>query len=1547
MFRDASQFNQDIGSWNTSSVVTMSQMFDGATAFNQDIGSWNTSSVTNMSRMFSDATSFNGAIGSWDTSSVTNMSQMFDSASQFNQDISGWNTSSVTDMSQMFEDATAFNKNICNWDTSSVTTMNRMFYGATSFNGTIGCWNTSSVTDMRSMFYGAIVFNQDIGGWNTSSVTDMSYMFYGASQFNQNIADWNTGSVTNMTAMFNNASAFNQDIRTWDVTNVTNFTAMFMNATQMQATYSGVAGFGDTPTAAFLGETSSTSSLSSISLPGITLSPTFDKDTTSYTASVASNVTSTTVAPESRQADATLTVNGGAVASGAASGSINLNEGANTITIVVTAEDGVSSTTYTVAVTRADGTAPTLTFNPADGATLVPNANNITITFDEAVRNLDDTALTDANVDNLITLKATDAGGGDITFDATITGQVITINPTSDFAPAQVVYVAVGATIEDTSDNAISAANATFTAADTVAPTATFSPANGATSVSNSSNITITFDEAVRLTDNSAITDANVDALITLKDTNINGTDIGFDATISGQVITINPTSDFTSEQVVYVAIGATVEDIYDNALSATNATFSAGDIAGPVITFSPLNGATGVLNTGNVTITFDEAIRLLDDSVITDANVDALITLKDTNSAGADIAFDATIAGQVITIDPASDFTSEQVIYVGIGASLEDASNNPISPANATFTAADTIAPTVAFSPVNGATAVANAGNITITFNEAIRLLSNAALTDDNVDAQITLKETDASGNDIAFDATISGQVITIDPAVNFTSEQVVYVAISNTVEDASDNAISAANATFTAADSEAPAVVLTTTASRFAGIFTVTATFSEPVTGFDINDVVVTNGSPSNFNSVSTSIYTFDVTPSADGAVTVNTNASGAADNSGNGSAAATQLSVTYDTTAPTVTIVPTDGATDVASTSNITITFNEAVRLLDDTALTDDNVDALITLKDTDASGNDIAFDATISGQVITVDPTSDFTSDQVVYVAIGATVEDILGYAASAANSTFTVADSVIPTVTLSTTGSLVSGPFLVIATFSEPVSGFGLDDAVITNGTPSNLITLSQSVYTFDVTPTADGVVTVNVPAATATDAGGNSNTASNQLNILYDGTAPTVTLTGPTSTVTEPFDMVATFSEQVAGFTLDDITVTNGTASALDASEAPVYKFRVTPVIGQTIIIIIAANSVTDTIGFGNIASNSFSIDASNVAFEFAKNETAIRNVITGEASRALRSTIASNSRLMRSARQRLILNSQDCEASQEKSLDVNGSADLSITDNDGEIRISGDFSQNKCMFSKRWRLLSFGDFNVQADDDRNVSGYVIGNLAIEKRPTGNSLLGYFIGLELGKSNLNGTFSGNQNGYAINAGGYYVVTLTRDIYMDLLASVGMRRNSLKINNGVLDLDSSYDVLSQTIGSNITGVYRMGNYEIWPTFSFSYGASDIGQVNFKGRAFGTTDDTLSLNAGKISLLKLRFAPEFRIPFIWNTRSRSVSLGTITPSYNCEQVSGNSTQMNCGAGLGIGLSTSSPDGRTKFNADYQFEKNGTNISTTGGLGYELKF
>jgi surface protein len=118
-------------------------VFNGASNFNQDIGSWDVSNVNNIGGMFFQATNFNNggspSISGWTTSACTSMSDMFRSATSFNQPIGSWNVSGVTNMSTMFQLATNFNQDIGSWDVSNVQFMNGMFASASNFNKNWWC----------------------------------------------------------------------------------------------------------------------------------------------------------------------------------------------------------------------------------------------------------------------------------------------------------------------------------------------------------------------------------------------------------------------------------------------------------------------------------------------------------------------------------------------------------------------------------------------------------------------------------------------------------------------------------------------------------------------------------------------------------------------------------------------------------------------------------------------------------------------------------------------------------------------------------------------------------------------------------------------------------------------------------------------------------------------------------------------------------------------------------------------------------------------------------------------------------------------------------------------------------------------------------------------------------------------------------------------------------------------------------------------------------------------------------------------------------------
>ena len=105
---------------------------------------------------------------------------------------------------------------------------------------------------------------------------------------------------------------------------------------------------------------------------------------------------------------------------------------------------------------------------------------------------------------------------------------------------------------------------------------------------------------------------------------------------------------------------------------------------------------------------------------------------------------------------------------------------------------AADVTAPVVTLVPATGSTNVPVNTPPTIGFNEAVRLINNNALDNNTVDAVVELRLNNASGALVPFDATITGNVITVVPSAPLTHNQTYYVALlPNTVEDVSDNAL------------------------------------------------------------------------------------------------------------------------------------------------------------------------------------------------------------------------------------------------------------------------------------------------------------------------------------------------------------------------------------------------------------------------------------------------------------------------------------------------------------------------------------------------------------------------------------------------------------------------------------------------------------------------------------------------------------------------------------------------------------------------------------
>ncbi|MBL4817100.1 MAG: VCBS repeat-containing protein, partial [Shewanella sp.] len=129
----------------------------------------------------------------------------------------------------------------------------------------------------------------------------------------------------------------------------------------------------------------------------------------------------------------------------------------------------------------------------------------------------------------------------------------------------------------------------------------------------------------------------------------------------------------------------------------------------------------------------------------------------------------------------------------------------------------------------------------------------------------------------------------------------------------------------------------------------------------------------------------------------------------------------------------------------------------------------------------------------------------------------------------------------------------------------------------------------------------EGSLGITIAAGTARFSTNLSPAAGPSTIFAVDVIQPTVTVTGPSSPQVNSFVVNIDFNESMSGFTVDDITVTNGTLSDFQTVNAASYTVQV-DVMGETSVSVeVAADIATDSAGNGNAQSNTFSINYDDV----------------------------------------------------------------------------------------------------------------------------------------------------------------------------------------------------------------------------------------------------------------------------------------------------------------------------------------------------------
>src|SRR5450830_1031227 len=857
----------------------------------------------------------------------------------------------------------------------------------------------------------------------------------------------------------------------------------------------------------------------------------------------------------------TLTATAGASHTGDV---ITLNNTAVTDGAGNTGSGTTNSNTYAVDTQR-----PTATIVFSTPTMGIGQTSLVTITFSEAVSGFSNADLTVTNG----TLSAVSSSDGGTTWTATFTPTVGAVSPSNQ----------ISLTNSDVQDAAGNAGSGSTTynnySVDGVRPTATVVVGSSSLKIGETTQVTITFSEAVVGFTNADLTIAN-------------GTLSAVSSVDGGITWTANftPTASITDATNVITLDNTGYTDTSGNVgVGTTNSNNYAIDTQRPTATIVVSDTALNIAgSTSLVTITFSETVNglALGAFTVADGALSNLVQVDGTHwTATLTANPGVTHTGDLITLDNTA--ISDAVGNAGNGTT------------NSNAYAVDTLRPTASIVFANTNLGIGQTSLVTITFSEAVTGFGNADLVVSNG----TLSAVSNSDGGVTWTGTFT-------PTTGITSPSNHITLDTSQVSDAAGNVgNSTATSNDMAIDTQRPTatVVVSNEDIGIGGSATVTITFSEAVSGLTLADLTTDNGTLSGLSTSENITYTALLTPVA--GITQNNNHivldnSTVIDGAGNSGAGTTSSNAyNLDSTRPTATIVVANPTLAVGQTSLVTITFSEAVTGFDNNDLSVPN--GLLTAVSTSDGG--VTWTATFT-------PT-DGVHDTTNLISLNNSgVQDGAGNAGTGITNSgnFTI-DTVRPTATIVVADNAlkIGETSLVTITFSEAVTGFSNADLTISHGTLTSVTTGDGGItWTATFTPTSNIANSSNVieldntGVANASGNAGSGVTDSNNYSIDTQRPTASIVVANPALNIGGTSLVTITFSEAVTGFSNADLTVADGTLSNVSSSDGGItWTAALTPnaatthtgdviSLNNTLVSDLAGNA-----GAGTTLSNTYGVD--------------------------------------------------------------------------------------------------------------------------------------------------------------------------------------------------------------------------------------------------------------------------------------------------------------------------------------------------------------